>query len=453
MIRKALVRTALAALFVATAAQAQTLDQTLSGCNGAAPLRTIQANPSTYKSLISTLIPGDRLQLAAGTYTGGLNLWNKNGQPGKCIVVEGPASGTPALFTGSDAWNIVSLKDTSYVVVRNLSLDGQSKAGDGVKAEAGAVSVHHITIERNTFKNFNNTVQNVAINTKCPAWNWVVRYNTISATGTGLYFGGSSGQYEFANALVEHNLIYNTLGYNAEFKHQLSRNTAIGAPTTATTIIRHNVWVKETGSLTGTEARPNLLVGHWPLSGAGSSDIYQIYGNLFYQNPYEALFQGEGNIAFHDNLLVNRTGPAAVRIQKHNNVPRRIDLFNNTVVAGNVGLSITSGDPAYPQRMVGNAVFAGTPLTGGQQINNVTGTYAAAATYLNNPGAGLGAGLDLYPKTGQLRGTSSLDLSFLTSLTEWDRDFNGLSKILTYRGAYSGDGVNAGWQPALAIKP
>lgn len=29
---------------------AQTLDQTLSGCNGAAPLRTIQANPSNYKS-------------------------------------------------------------------------------------------------------------------------------------------------------------------------------------------------------------------------------------------------------------------------------------------------------------------------------------------------------------------------------------------------------------------
>jgi hypothetical protein len=120
--------------------------------------------------------------------------------------------------------------------------------------------VHHITIERNTFKNFNNTVQNVGINTKCPAWNWVVRYNTISATGTGMYFGGSSGQYEFANSLIEHNLIYNTLGYNAEFKHQLSRNTSIGVPTTATTIIRHNVWVKDTGSLSGVEARPNLLL-------------------------------------------------------------------------------------------------------------------------------------------------------------------------------------------------
>jgi hypothetical protein len=148
MVKKALLRTAIATLLlVASAAQAQTLDQTLSGCNGAAPLRTIQATPSTYKSLLAGLLPGDRLQLAAGTYTQGLNLWNKNGQPGQCIVIEGPASGSPALFTGSDSWNLVSLKDSSYIALRNLSLDGLGRDGDGIKAEAGAVSVHHILIE------------------------------------------------------------------------------------------------------------------------------------------------------------------------------------------------------------------------------------------------------------------------------------------------------------------
>jgi hypothetical protein len=452
MMRKALLRTSIAALLVASATQAQTLDQTLSGCGGVAPTRTLQANPSTYKSLISTLIPGDRLQLAAGTYTQGLNLWSKNGQPNQCIVIEGPASGSPALFTGSDAWNIVSFKNSTYIVIRNLSLDGQSKLGDGVKGEGGSTSNHHITIERVSFKNFNSTVQNVAINTKSPAWNWVIRYNTITSTGTGIYLGGSSGQYEFANSLIEHNLVYNTLGYNMEIKHQLSRNTALGVPATATTIIRHNVWGKEAGSLSGAEARPNVLVGHWPLSGAGSSDIYQIYGNVFYQNPYEALFQGEGNIALHDNLFVNRTGVAAVRIQRHNDVPRRIDVFNNTVVAGNAGISITSADPAYTQKVIGNAVFAAAPLTGGQQSSNVTGTYAAASTYLNNPMAALGSGLDLYPKTGQLLGTA-IDLSFSSSLVDWNRDFNGLPRIAAYRGAYSGDGVNPGWTPALAIKP
>ena len=182
----------------ASAAQAQTLHQTLSGCNGVAPTRTIQANPSTYRSLLAGLLPGDRLQLAAGTYTQGLNLWNKNGQPGKCIVIEGPASGSPALFTGSDSWNIVSLKDSSYIALRNLTLDGQGKAGDGIKAEAGAVSVHHILIEGLSLKNFNQ-YGGFGINTKCPAWNWVVRHTTITSTCTGMNFGGSSGEFDFAN--------------------------------------------------------------------------------------------------------------------------------------------------------------------------------------------------------------------------------------------------------------
>jgi hypothetical protein len=38
MVRNALLRTAIATLLVASATQAQTLDQTLSGCTGAAPL-------------------------------------------------------------------------------------------------------------------------------------------------------------------------------------------------------------------------------------------------------------------------------------------------------------------------------------------------------------------------------------------------------------------------------
>lgn len=222
-------------------------------------------------------------------------------------------------------------------------------------------------------------------------------------------------------------------------------------PSSGTTIIRHNTFSKAEGSLSGDWARPNLLVGHWPLSGAGSSDIYQIYGNVFYENPYEGLFQGEGNLAFHDNLLVNRTNDG-VNIQPHNSVPRRIEIFNNTVVASGNGIRIAGADPAYPQRVVGNAVFAATPLTGGQQSNNVTGTYAAASTYLNNPMAALGSGLDLYPKTGQLQGTA-IDYSAFSGLVEWDRDFNSRSRITTYRGAYSGDGVNPGWTPALAIKP
>jgi len=122
-------------------------------------------------------------------------------------------------------------------------------------------------------------------------------------------------------------------------------------------------------------------------------------------------------------------------------------------LASGEGIAIYNGDPAYPQRVRGNLVFAATPLIGGQQVGNLTGPLSAAGQYLNNPTGTLGAGtLDLFPIPGKVTGTA-VDLSFLSGLLDWDRDFNGFPKLNTYRGAYSDDGVNPGWQPALAIKP
>ena len=450
---RALLRLALATLVFASLTQAQTLDQTLSGCNGAAPLRTIQASPSDYVSKVANLIAGDRLQLAAGTYGQYLNLYNLHGQPGKCIVIEGPASGPPAIFTNSNTRNIVSIWDSSYIALRNLTLEGEGKWGDGIKAEVESVSVHHILIDGLTLRNFNVDQQVVGINVKCPAWNWVIRNTTISSAGTGLYIGGSGGEFEFTNFLVEHNLIYGTIGYNAQFKHQnQTRRTSLGIPSSGTVIVRHNTFSKGSGSSSGLNARPNLLAGGWPSSGAGSTDQYQIYGNLFYDNPSpEYLFQGEGNFAFHDNLLVNRSG-GGLNVFNHNSAPKKIDIFNNTIVVTGTGIRILNPDTSYTQRVTGNAVFAGTPLSGGLLTSNVTGTYSASSTYLNNPMAALGSGLDLYPKTGQLQGTA-IDYTPFTTYLDYDRDFNGTSRVTTFRGAYSGAGTNPGWTPALAIKP
>jgi hypothetical protein len=453
--RKTLLRAALVALLASTplaspAARALTLDQTLGGCNGVAPLRTLQANPSNYTSYVSRLLPGDRLLLAAGTYTQGLWLHNLNGQAGRCIVVEGPSTGSPALFLGSNNFNTVSLYNASYIAVRYLTLDGQSKQGDGVKAEGPSTYAHHITIERLTIKNHNYSEQIVGISTKSPAWNWVVRYNSIEKTGTGLYFGISDGSVEFVNGLIEHNLVQTTIAYNMEIKHQTRRRTELGIPASGTTIIRHNVWDKESGYATGTWATPNVLVGHWPLSGAGSTDTYQVYGNVFYQNPVEALFQGEGNVALYDNLFVNRAGPA-IHIQPHHDKPRQIDIFHNTVLATTVGIQIYGGDPAYQQRSLGNAVFAATPISGGQQVGNVIGSYSAASNVLINPMAALGQ-INLYPKTGALQATT-LDTTSLSGYVDWNLDFNGMSRIASFRGAYSGDTTNPGWQPSLAIMP
>jgi hypothetical protein len=451
--RRALLRISVIALFLASGLHAQTLDQVIGGCNGVAPLRTIQANPSTYKNLLTTLQPGDRLLLAPGTYTQQLRIGNKNGQPGKCIVIEGPETGSPALFMGSDTFNTISLVNVSYLVFRNLTLDGQSLLGEGAKVESTSTYAHHITLENIRFKNYAPNSGRNAISTKAPAWNFVIRKNFIERAGVGMYFGKPDGTAEFVNSLIEHNVVHSSMLYNLQIKHQIGRNTALGIPTSGTTIIRHNVFSKETGAATGIEARPNVLVGHWPLSGAGSTDAYQIYGNVFYENPTEALFQGEGNIALHDNLFVNRVFSRTIRIQKHNNLPRRIDIFNNTVVASGEGIVIYNGDPAYQQRVRGNIVFAATPLVGGLQVGNLTGAYSAAGQSLNNPSGSLTAGtLDLFPIAAKALG-SAVDLSIFSDLLDWDKDFNGFPKLNTYRGAYSDDGVNPGWQPSLTIKP
>lgn len=450
--RRALLRVFATALFLASGLHAQTLDQIIGGCNGVAPLRTIQANPSTYKSLLTTLQPGDRLLLAPGTYTQQLRIGNKNGAPGKCIVIEGPATGTPALFTGSSTFNTISLINVSYMVFRNLKLDGKKLLGDGVKVEASSTYAHHITLENLHLTNYDESLNRTGINTKSKAWNFVIRKNVIERAGLGMYLGKADGTGEFVNSLIEHNVVHSSMLYNIQIKHQIGRDTSLGIPTTGTTIIRHNVFSKETGSATGTNSRPNVLVGHWPLSGAGSTDIYQVYGNLFYENPSEALFQGEGNIALHDNLFVSR-GPRAIRIQKHNSLPRRIDVFNNTVVSPTEGILIYNGDPAYQQKVRGNLVFSAKPLAGGLQVGNLTGAYSAAGQYLNNPMGTLAAGtLDLFPIATKALGTA-VDLSVFSGLLDWDKDFNGFPKLDTYRGAYSDDGVNPGWQPALAIKP
>jgi hypothetical protein len=439
-----------AALFFAPQLHALTLDQTIGGCGGVAPLRTIQATPANYRTLLAGLQPGDRLLLAAGTYTQQLRISNLNGQPNKCIVIEGPATGAPAIMAGSSTFNTISLVNDSYLVFRNMQLDGKHLLGDGVKAEASSSYTHHITIENLHLVNYDQSTQRCGISTKGKSWNWVIRNNTIDKAGVGLYLGKPDGTAEFVNGLIEHNVISDSMLYDMEIKHQIGRDTAIGIPSSGTTIIRYNVWSKAGSS--AANAYPNVLVGHWPLSGAGSTDLYQVYGNLFYQNPSESLFQGEGNIVLHDNLFVNRLFGRTIRIQHHHDVPKRIDIVNNTIVGLGEGIVITNANPAYPQRVRGNLVFAAKPISGGQQADNVTGTYAAATQYLNNPMGNLGADLDLYPKPNKVAG-SAIDISFLSGLADWNLDFNHLPRLSTFRGAYSGEGVNPGWDPALTIIP
>ena len=409
-------------------------------CDAGGGGTVLDATPATYRDVVSTLRPGDTMRLAAGRYEQGLTIAGMNGTEGACIVIEGPASGEPAVFVGSSSRNTISIRDSSYVVVRNLEIDGNGEIGDGVKAEGTSAFAHHIVIDGLYIHSQGGDQQIVGINTKCPTWRWVIRNNRIVDSGTGLYLGGSGGDVPFVGGLIEHNVVLDPLGYGMQIKHQLDRPMLEGMPDDATTIIRHNVFSKANRATTGA-ARPNLLLGHFPGAGPGSDDEYLVYGNFLHENPTEALFQAEGNVAFYDNVLMNGAGPA-IRIQPHNDVPKRIDVLHNTVVASGAGIRVAGGDPGFAQRVIGNAVFAATPIDGGDARDNTTGAHSEAATYLAAPTAAVGAGLDLHPLAGQLEEPADLTgLSFLWS----DHDFDGRRRGADGRGAYIGPADAASW--------
>lgn len=404
--------------------------------------RVIEADPSNYLARLRALGPGDTLRLAAGTYdpaggVPGLPLFGLHGTAQRPIVVTGPESGARPLLLGRAGYNTVRLADASHVVVRNLDIDGRGLGGAGVAAQG---LTHDITLENLVIRGVGSNQQVDGISTAgAPAWNWIVRGNTIVGAGTGMYFGNSDGRHPFVAGLIEHNVIRDTIGYNIQIKHQLPRPEGIGLPAhPSRTVIRHNVFVKSHGSATGPMARPNLLVGHFPATGPGSDDLYEIYGNFFYRNPTEALFQGEGNIAFYANVMFNDAGPA-VNIQPHHDVPKSITIFGNTVVASESGIRVSGGAADFVQRVFGNAVFAADPLAGGRLADNVTGSYASAAALLAAPHGPL-ARFDARPKAGALRG-APIDATPAAGFTDFDRDFDGRLRDWTVRGACTSGGA------------
>ncbi len=419
--------------------------------------RLITATPDDYTDFLPTLVAGDTLALAAGTYTRDLTLRNLNGTASDPIVIMGSPLLYTTVFTARSCCNTVSITKCSYLVIKNLELSGGGVEVDAVKGEGTAGNwAHHITLEYLNIVGYGADQQLVGISTKCHAWNWTIRKNRIIGAGTGLYLGNSDGDKPFVNGLIEYNLIMNTVGYNMEIKHQSDgvRDAFPGTAVEGKTIIRHNVFSKEENASTGGSARPNVLLGAFPSNGSGANDVYEVYGNFFYQNPVEALLQGTGNLALYANVFVNLSDPSgfrAVYITLQNGFrPRKVWIFHNTVWAMNSsgGIRLYNPDPAYRQYCHANAVFSPQAISGfTDTLDNVTNSFMMAA------GEVLGAAsplilLDLYPRATRLIGGLTSDAPF-SVFTDAGQDFNGDVYDWRYRGAYSGCCINPGWKLQL----
>jgi hypothetical protein len=408
------------------------------------------------------LAPGNYGVDAQGADTSsppGLPIFNLNGTANAPIVITGPETGPRPILFGRNTHNTIRLSNASHIVVRKLEVDGRGRDGFGVATQG---PTHHITIEDNHFHGLGGDQQIVGISTTGqPTWNWIIRRNRIVGAGTGMYLGNSTGDSPFVNGLIENNLVVDSIGYCIQVKHQVVwASVPAGMPTgKTTTIIRNNVFAKSAAtSSTGGNARPNLLVGDCPPSGPGSTNGFAIYGNFFHRNPTESLFQGEGNVAFYDNVMV--ADDAAVRVQTHNGSVRDVSIFNNTVLSsgGSTAIAVSGGFSGTMQRVVGNAVFAaGTAISvsgaTASASQNATDSISNAGAYLVNPTGALGT-MDLFPKTGSAvkQSGSPLVTTGMDGFPDWNRDFNGNARDLAFRGAYSGEGTNPGWRLALDFK-
>lgn len=423
----------------------------------------ITADPSNYSALVATLQPGDTLLFEPGTYTEPLKLYNLVGTSSAPIVLIGQNNAT--VFLGNACCNTVSIKTSAFVELHQIRIDGQNIPYiDAIKAEGTAGNwAHHILLDSIQIVGHGGDQQTVGISTKCTTWDWVIRRCRIDGAGTGMYLGNSDGSAPFVNGLIEWNVITNTLGYNVEIKHQNvgSRNSP-GMTLNGKTIIRHNVFSKAENASTGGNARPNLLVGNFPATGDGANDLYEIYGNFLWQNPVESLFQGTGNIAFYNNICVNYAGGNGVTFQAHNGFqPRNLSVFHNTIIGDQLwGIRLMDTDPAYPKFVTGNAVFSdhATPIRivgGGSQSvlleENSTASMFNALDYITNTANDI-AIIDVYPVTATPLQASLISSEPFKDLTDVYRDFNGDQRDWTYRGAYSGQGMNTGWTLGLDQK-
>ncbi len=413
------------------------------------------ADPTTYRDVVPTLQPGDVLTLAPGTYARTLPITGLNGTAAAWITIRGPAAGPPAIFLADPGpcCNTVELTDTSYLALEHLVIDGNGVVGAfGISAKAGLV--HDIRIEGCTLRGHAGSQQTVGISTKVATWGWIIRGNRIDGAGTGLYLGNSDGSDPFVAGVIEHNLITHTVGYGMQIKFQAARPPEVPVGPHRT-LIRHNVFVKDDRPSPDGD-RPNLLIGGLPATGAGADDRYEIYGNLFVHNPREALLQASGRVAIHDNVFVDVVG-AAIRLADHDRPLLAARVYHNTIYGAGTGVSVGSPGVAAAGgvAVVGNLVFAATPIGGAAAVTtlagNQVGAVADAVAVVTRPALVLGQ-MDFYPRPGQAQGPA-IDPAAIADDVDGRRDFNGADKgDLRFRGAYAGAGANPGWPLAEDIK-
>ncbi|MBK7082365.1 MAG: hypothetical protein IPH55_17110 [Betaproteobacteria bacterium] len=101
------------------------------------------------------------------------------------------------------------------------------------------------------------------------------------------------------------------------------------------TIIRYNTFAEDARQQWSWSG-PALLLGHWPLAGRERRPVSGLWQPVPGQSVRGAA-AGRGQRGLYNNVFVNRHGDG-VMLREHNDVPRAIDVFGNTVLARGTGV-------------------------------------------------------------------------------------------------------------------
>jgi len=409
------------------------------------------ANPDNYLSILTALQAGDTIKLAAGNYLNGLDLSEMNGNDQAWFRIEGPSNGPGAIFTTLSDRSTIIFKNSSFVQVSGIEILGNpSSAHHAIELTEDADYAHHIVLEELHIHGFTRESRNAAIITSAPAWDWIIRLNTIEDVGTGLQLGNNRTPSQFIRGTIEQNAILQPLSYAIFIAAQSERPDVMGVPRQRTiTFVRHNVLSKASPARTNITGRPLLQLESQPTTGFAENDDYQVYGNFFFENAFrgQALLLGEGNLRVHNNIFVNSKGNA-LEFRQLTNPVRELDVFNNTIISGSVGIKIEDVDQAFEQRVIGNAVFATEAIINpqGQTQNNLSDNPSFVSNYLQDPER-----LNYFPLPDALSGLD-IDLEYFVTITDYNLDFDGTQRTGNTRGAYYDDGDHSGWVLNLGRK-
>ncbi|NND31153.1 MAG: T9SS type A sorting domain-containing protein [Saprospiraceae bacterium] len=116
---------------------------------------------------------------------------------------------------------------------------------------------------------------------------------------------------------------------------------------------------------------------------------------------------------------------------------------------GSHGISVSGVNTSYTQRVWANAVFASNAVSGGQQSQNISETFAQATQFLNAPSLPI-AGLDVTPIINMLN-IPGINLSLFDSYSDFDVDFDGLWRDGSRAGAYMNN--TPIWALQLILRP